>query len=58
MSSSSGEQDLEFCYRHGANAYQIKPIDLIEMQNIVRAMIDYWFDAVVLPKGTWGKEAP
>lgn len=54
MSSSAGAQDLEFCYRHGANAYQVKPMDLAEMQRIVHVMIDYWFGAVVLPPSTTG----
>ncbi|WP_224366899.1 response regulator [Hyalangium versicolor] len=49
FSTSSNSRDVDFCYRHGAAAYQVKLMDVDEQQRHLHAMLDYWFGAAVLP---------
>ena len=41
-SSSALESDVRAAYRHGANSYIVKPIDLDEMVETLRTMYQYW----------------
>lgn len=49
FTTSSNPSDIEFCYRHGANGYLIKPMDLDDLQTTLRGFIDYWLDLNVSP---------
>ncbi|WP_017720186.1 response regulator [Kamptonema formosum] len=49
FTTSSNPKDIQTCYRNGANAYIVKPIDLDKLRKTVRLLIDYWFEAVILP---------
>ncbi|WP_224243949.1 response regulator [Hyalangium gracile] len=49
FSTSANLRDVDFCYRHGAAAYQVKLMDMEEQVRHLRAMLDYWFGAAVLP---------
>lgn len=51
LSTSTNPLDVDFCYQHGASAYQVKLMDVEEQTRNIRAMLDYWFGAVVLPDG-------
>lgn len=49
FTTSANPKDIETCYRNGANGYIVKPIDLDKLRKTVRLLIDYWFEAVILP---------
>ncbi len=50
--TSSNEGDVAFCYRNHANGYQLKPMDVDKLESDVRAMVQYWFSAALLPTST------
>jgi CheY-like chemotaxis protein len=49
FSTSSNPKDIEACYQSGANSYLLKPMNINELKESVRMMLDYWFKATVLP---------
>jgi CheY-like chemotaxis protein len=49
FSTSSNPKDIEACYQSGANSYLYKPMNINELKESVRMMLDYWFKATVLP---------
>ena len=49
FSTSSNPKDIEACYQSGANSYLYKPMNIGELKESVRMMLDYWFKATVLP---------
>lgn len=49
FSASANPRDLEHCYRHGVNAYHVKPHRYVEHRDLVRQVIDYWTRRVRLP---------
>jgi CheY-like chemotaxis protein len=49
FTTSSNPKDIELCYQKGANGYLIKPMDYGELQNIMRAFVNYWLEANVAP---------
>ena len=51
FTTSSNPKDIESCYRNGVNGYIIKPIDVTKLRKTIQILIDYWFEAVVLPDG-------
>jgi CheY-like chemotaxis protein len=42
FTTSDNPQDIEYCYREGANGYLIKPLDTSSLQRLVSAFLDYW----------------
>lgn len=50
LTSSEAERDIIKSYNLGANAYITKPVDLQRFSEIVRAIEDFWFAVVKLPK--------
>jgi CheY-like chemotaxis protein len=48
FTTSSNPKDIELCYQKGANGYLIKPTDYQQLQNIMRAFVDYWLDVNVV----------
>jgi len=42
LSSSRQDDDVDAAYRLGANAYLVKPIDVSDLQGMVRAINDFW----------------
>ena len=50
FTTSKNPQDIEFCYRHGANGYLIKPMDLEQLQTSVQAFVDYWLSTNISPQ--------
>ena len=50
LSASSHPRDIEFCYRHGANSYHLKPLETPIFKRIVKEIAGYWLDAAVLPR--------
>jgi CheY-like chemotaxis protein len=51
LTTSSDERDLESAYQSGANSYIQKPVDMEDYMRLVRLIADYWFSAVILPRG-------
>ncbi len=47
--TSSSPKDIETCYRHGANSYLVKPMDLQQLKSSLCLMLNYWFDVISLP---------
>ncbi|MGK7907113.1 MAG: response regulator [Synechococcus sp.] len=52
FSTSSNPRDINFCYRNGANGYLIKPINVEELQRLVKAFVDYWLNSNTPPTAT------
>ena len=50
MTSSQAEKDILESYNLHANSYITKPIDFIQFSNIVKAIENFWFEIVILPK--------
>jgi CheY-like chemotaxis protein len=50
LTTSADVRDVETCYRAGANSYVQKPVDLEGFMRTIRAVHDYWFGAVILPR--------
>ena len=50
LTTSSNPKDIEICYRHGANSYLIKPVNLQQFMHMLRLLCAYWFGAVALPE--------
>ena len=50
LTTSSAERDLVQTYDLHANAYVIKPIDLDQFIEVVRAIESFWFTIVKLPQ--------
>lgn len=49
LSASANPRDLQFCYRHGANAYHVKPVEHAAHLQVLQQILAYWLGAVVLP---------
>ena len=49
MTSSRDQQDIESCYKVGANSYVVKPVDLNGFIEAITRLRDFWFQIVVLP---------
>jgi CheY-like chemotaxis protein len=50
LTSSDAERDIAQSYELGANCYVTKPVGLDAFQSIVRAVEDFWFSVVKLPR--------
>jgi CheY-like chemotaxis protein len=49
FTTSSNPKDVLECYRLGANAYQIKTIDLPKLRQEIKQTLEYWLQMVILP---------
>ncbi|MFO1500640.1 MAG: response regulator [Verrucomicrobiota bacterium] len=49
FSTSGNQRDLELCYRHGANAYHVKPVKYPDYLGRMQQVFTYWLGCVVLP---------
>jgi len=49
LTTSARQEDVDFCYEAGANAYIKKAIGFKEYQETVRRLIDFWAGTAVLP---------
>ncbi len=50
LTTSSAPEDIEECYRHGANAYVVKPPEFTVFMEKMRSLEAFWFEAAVLPE--------
>lgn len=49
LSTSSNPKDIADCYQSGVNSYMLKPMNINYLKDSLRVMLDYWFQAMVLP---------
>lgn len=49
FTTSSNPKDIETCYRYGVNGYILKPININKLMRTIQILVDYWFEAVILP---------
>jgi CheY-like chemotaxis protein len=52
LSTSSNPKDIEDCYQSGVSSYILKPMNISELKESIRMMLDYWFKVTVLPDAT------
>ncbi len=50
FSTSDNPNDVDFCYRNGASGFVLKVMDLQQQTSSLRAILEYWFSAVLLPQ--------
>lgn len=55
LTTSANPHDIQSCYQAGANSYMLKPMQIDELRDLLRACLDYWFNRSVLPTSidTW-----
>lgn len=51
LTMSAAEADILSAYDLHANCYITKPVDLVQFENVVRSMEEFWLTIVKLPKG-------
>jgi CheY-like chemotaxis protein len=49
LTTTNSPKDVETCYRSGANSYILKPVNLDRFLQMLKLMIDYWFETIILP---------
>ncbi|OPY23032.1 MAG: response regulator PleD [Methanobacterium sp. PtaU1.Bin097] len=49
LTNSESEQDIKNTYKHYANAYITKPIDMDEFVKVIKSIEEYWLRTVELP---------
>lgn len=51
LTTSRAEDDIEQCYRAGANCYITKPVDLDQFFAIIAKLHEFWLRTIELPVG-------
>lgn len=49
LSTSSHPSDVDFCYKAGANAYLVKPLEFDRWEQMIGILARHWLDTVILP---------
>ena len=57
MSNSTRQEDVDSAYRHGANAYLVKPSDSDSLEGILQLTIDYSFKVMASPTSSFNRMA-
>ena len=42
LTSSTEERDIVECYRLGANGFAVKPMDMLDLDDVVDHIVRYW----------------
>lgn len=50
MTTSTAAEDIDACYRAGANTYVRKPVSWTEFADAIARLHDYWFQIALLPR--------
>jgi two-component system response regulator len=58
LTASAEEEDIATAYRLGANAFLTKPSEASKLQDIVRAIKDFWLTHNTLPRQSFDQRAP
>jgi CheY-like chemotaxis protein len=56
LTSSRQTPDLIEFYKHGVNAYVVKPMDFSDYMKAIRQLGDFWADVNEPPPGAWREE--
>src|SRR5215468_4756223 len=57
VTTSRNPRDVEWCYQHGANSYQVKAVGYDQFKSAMRLLVEYWLTVCVLP-ATADRERP
>lgn len=49
FTTSCDPQDINSCYKYGANGYMLKPIDLANLKKTIQVFVDNWLEVCLLP---------
>jgi CheY-like chemotaxis protein len=49
VTTSRNPRDVEWCYQHGANSYQVKAVGYQQFRDAMRLLVEYWLTVCVLP---------
>lgn len=49
LTTSNNPRDVLYCYRNGANGYQIKTVGFDKFFSSIQSMISYWFETATIP---------
>jgi|ERR1041385_437817 two-component system response regulator len=58
LSASAEDADIAAAYRLGANAFLTKPSQASKLDDMVKAIRDFWLSHNVLPEESYGDRAP
>jgi CheY-like chemotaxis protein len=50
LTTSTAEDDINFCYRLGVNSYITKPNTFSGLVDLMASLLKYWFELVELPR--------
>lgn len=50
FTTSSNPKDIDICYRYGISGYILKPMNIQQLMNTVKVVIEYWLGTVILPE--------
>ena len=49
LTTSNLDLDINSCYRYGANAYLIKPLDVLDFFDMIKHVHKFWFEMAEIP---------
>ena len=49
LTTSSSEEDIHYTYNMGVNSFIVKPSSFDSLVDVVRTLVNYWFNVVELP---------
>lgn len=49
FTTSNQKEDIDYCYRTGANAFITKPSSFTELSEVIRILISFWFEIARVP---------
>jgi CheY-like chemotaxis protein len=55
VTTSKHLRDVEWCYQHGANGYQLKDFDYAKFREELQMLVAYWLSVCVLPASAEGR---
>ena len=51
LSTSGEERDITSAYSLGANAYVVKPVDLVQFYAVIQGILDFWVGIAAMCHG-------
>jgi CheY-like chemotaxis protein len=58
VTTARNPRDVEWCYAHGANGYQVKSMDYVIFRDELRRSVEHWLAASIRPAGAGGDAMP
>jgi CheY-like chemotaxis protein len=47
--TSANPKDVEICYKQGANCYLLKPMNIRQLNETIRTLVQFWLEIALLP---------